>query len=86
MHRDKIGHLLLDLVEFDRTCPHYLILWRQYWSREEASTNLQTKFDSQEEQGSVTHSAQLQKQWKIGLSEQCQAPCLSGLDYKVWGS
>lgn len=71
MHCDQIEHFLLDLVEFDKACPHYLILWGWYWSRDEGSTNLQTNFYSQEEQASVIQSVPLQKWLKIGLSEQC---------------
>lgn len=66
----KIGHLFFDLVELDKTYPHYLILLGWYWNTEEGSTNLQARFYSQQELGSDIHLAQLQGRWKAGLQEQ----------------
>ena len=66
----KIGHLIFDSVDLDKTYPHYLILFGWYWNAEEGSTNLQARFYSQQELGSDIHLAQLQGRWKAGLQEQ----------------
>jgi hypothetical protein len=79
---DKIGHLFLDLVELDKTYPHYLILSGWYWNTEEGSANLQARFYSQQELGLDSHYAQLQRQWKAGRAEEI----FTGLDCEVWRS
>lgn len=71
MHCEQIEHFLLALVECDKARPRYSNFWGWSWSRKEGSTNLQTKFYSQEEQASVIHSIPLQQRWKIGLSQRC---------------
>lgn len=75
----KIGHLFFDLVELDKTYPHYLILLGWYWNTEEGSTNLQARFYPQQELGSGTMEGRVTR---TGRAEETFA----GLDCEAWSS